>query len=762
MKKSPQTLQLETLLQMKQSIFLDWLNKSGLFPDLCPLTSFAQLADSRIFSYLINLFIFDDGSLKDLDYVLSQWRNYPDTPMPLFLEPISAKEIMESSDIQLLLLEFLYNLSFKNSKFPNKQTKPMKMVEKAPEALKDTLIRSLESSKLEKSFENSRKLMKSREPSRENLNISQSTIGKIPHNKEAFELSPINKRRYLEKPPEVTEPPLALKQKLLNWLISIGLLKKNIPELETKLPKICTNGVIFADLIERVHGKGSCLKGIILKPKNRSQAIANLAKVFVYFRKFEKVNPRFLFKEKELLESNPHVFWNFLDDLYYFLNNKVSPYDVRYIKPTAKTETIDKFAPPKIQQPEKSPVRQEIYQRKVTETPYETEVYLDKKDFSIKTPPKRNSYCSIHQDKKNLINEMRRPGRTRTMSFYSILTPEKSRRNSLDLASKSPTPIKLRVIVTEETKITVKAWLKELGFRGFLLEKEEKSVFLDPFRNGVLLFTVLGLLGYEMIGMINSKPGNIEEIRENWKVSWGNLKRLGFEKGFSRYFSDVDEFIRGDSAVIYEILRCIRNARDSGKVQEDPGYTEDELDSLEKTLIKWLKETLYPMEITRENFYKGIKTGVLLCEIVRRILKTEAMCFKFPRNQGESLMNINKSLEALKKIDKRKIGQKFIWKSKEILNEDRNIILGLLEDVFRYFMGIPAREGENYFADGPIGEEIWEKRKIYNGGSALRDRENNKENQGGVIIGSKKEKNEKMYSLLMGNCAQKFVLREHN
>lgn len=49
MKKSPQTLQLETLLQMKQSIFLDWLNKSGLFPDLCPLTSFAQLADPKYF-----------------------------------------------------------------------------------------------------------------------------------------------------------------------------------------------------------------------------------------------------------------------------------------------------------------------------------------------------------------------------------------------------------------------------------------------------------------------------------------------------------------------------------------------------------------------------------------------------------------------------------------------------------------------------------------------------------------------------------------
>lgn len=79
--------------------------------------------------------------------------------------------------------------------------------------------------------------MKSRELTvKRKPKYSQSTIGKIPHNKEAFELSPINKRRNLEKPPEVTEPPLALKQKLLNWLISIGLLKKNIPELETKLP----------------------------------------------------------------------------------------------------------------------------------------------------------------------------------------------------------------------------------------------------------------------------------------------------------------------------------------------------------------------------------------------------------------------------------------------------------------------------------------------------------------------------------------------
>jgi len=756
MKKSPKTLQLETLLQMKQEIFLDWLNKSSILSDFSPISSFSLLIDSRVFSKLINSLIFEENTNRDLDFLLNQWHKYQEIPMPLFLEHITAKEIIENDDIKLLLLEFLYNISFKNAKTNIKSNKTLKNPEKAIDSLKETLTKSLECSKLEKSFENSRKVLKSRE----NLNISQSTIGKLPYNKENQELSPINKRFPQQMPIEIEEPPIHLKKKVLNWLISIGLLRKDITELETKLPKICTNGVIYADLIERVHGKSSSLKGIIRKPKNKSQIIANFAKIFVYLRKFEKLNPRFLFKEKELLESNPYIFWNFLDDLYYFFNNKISPYDSRYIKSASKPQN-----PPKPQTsplpPEKSPIKQDIFQRKVEEIPYESDLYYEKRDFSLKTPPKRDSYRSIHQDKQNLLNELRRPTKnSRALSFYSILTPEKSRRNSLDFITKSP-PLKTRLFVSEETKNSMKNWLKELGFRGFLLEKEEKSMFLDPFRNGILLFTVLGLLGYEILGNINQRPCNIEEIRGNWKVSWGNLKRLGFEKSFSGYFADIDEFIRGDDSMIYEVLKIIRNSRLSGKIEENPGYSEEETQILEKTLINWLKELLFPNEITKESLYKGAKTGVLLCEIVKKVLKIEAICFKFPRNPGESLMNINKTLETLKKIEAKKIGQKFLWKSKEILVGDRNIILGLLEDIFRYFLEIPAREGENYFADGPISEEIWTNRRIHRK-NILMNKDFNKENQEVLrISGGFQEKNDKMYSFLVNNT-KKSILKEHN
>ncbi len=59
-----------------------------------------------------------------------------------------------------------------------------------------------------------------------------------------------------------------LKNKILNWLYSISLIKDNIPEIDKKLPKICRNGFIFFDLINRLEGKNNIIKGAIKEPKS--------------------------------------------------------------------------------------------------------------------------------------------------------------------------------------------------------------------------------------------------------------------------------------------------------------------------------------------------------------------------------------------------------------------------------------------------------------------------------------------------------------
>lgn len=83
------------------------------------------------------------------------------------------------------------------------------------------------------------------------------------------------------------------KEKLINWLISIKLIKENINNLSEKLHRICKSGVIFADLINRLETRGSeVVKGIQRKGNNQSFIRTNYSKIFDYLSKLEKFNKR--------------------------------------------------------------------------------------------------------------------------------------------------------------------------------------------------------------------------------------------------------------------------------------------------------------------------------------------------------------------------------------------------------------------------------------------------------------------------------------
>jgi len=115
------------------------------------------------------------------------------------------------------------------------------------------------------------------------------------------------------------------KKKVLKWLYSICLIKDSIKGLDKKLHKICKNGVIFADIINRIDGRNqTVIKGINRNTKKHSYINANYKKIFKYLRKIEKFNPRYLYASDYLKEGNHNVFWGFMFDLWCFYHNKVS------------------------------------------------------------------------------------------------------------------------------------------------------------------------------------------------------------------------------------------------------------------------------------------------------------------------------------------------------------------------------------------------------------------------------------------------------
>lgn len=128
-------------------------------------------------------------------------------------------------------------------------------------------------------------------------------------------------------------PNPTLIQKLFEWLISINLFKENIKINQEKLPKICKNGVIFADIINRMESRHEVLTGINRKPKKTAEMHANYTKIFDFLSKHEKMNKRCLYSYASFLgddEDNSNAFWALMDDIWHFYHSKMSKYDSRY------------------------------------------------------------------------------------------------------------------------------------------------------------------------------------------------------------------------------------------------------------------------------------------------------------------------------------------------------------------------------------------------------------------------------------------------
>ena len=138
--------------------------------------------------------------------------------------------------------------------------------------------------------------------------------------------------------PEVIPLKQTVKTKLFQWLIEINLIKANIKGLQERLFKICKNGVIFADIINRLESrqKSDVLKGITRKPKKPAEIHANYTKIFDYFKDLEKMNKRYLYCYDQF-QDNEDVFWGFLDDVWHFFHQKVSTADSRYQEQRAKS-----------------------------------------------------------------------------------------------------------------------------------------------------------------------------------------------------------------------------------------------------------------------------------------------------------------------------------------------------------------------------------------------------------------------------------------
>lgn len=73
--------------------------------------------------------------------------------------------------------------------------------------------------------------------------------------------------------------------------------------------------MLICDVINRIEGRTEVIKGVERAPKNRTQALTNVNKTLEFLRTHPKMNSRYLWSAKNVLDGDEYVVWGLLEDI---------------------------------------------------------------------------------------------------------------------------------------------------------------------------------------------------------------------------------------------------------------------------------------------------------------------------------------------------------------------------------------------------------------------------------------------------------------
>lgn len=567
------------------------------------------------------------------------------------------------------------------------------------------------------------------------------------------------------------------KERIISWLYSITLIKENIKDIDKKLPKICKDGVIFIDLINRLEGKHETIKGAVRKPDTKTQIVANYLKLMTFLKRFERMNARYIFAQDYLMEGNEDVFWGLLDDIWHLYNKKVSPYDVKYGKDDKKSSArLRNSMSESVNNGDKT-------RRNQFEVSYNDICYHDRSKLNIshvnhsmrsKSPSERETFDTKtqgdyrdghpsardrrhdqghqfhsensievvldehrnqkHEQDKGNPNESyynlysKRNGQLQRGSHRptkSIIKKDSSKFISQSLYENDTTEENVTSSIANgislEGENQVFEWLKTLGFKALLM-RQGTSLFEDPFRNGTLIAYVIGRVENERMHSLYKEPKSIDECRHNVYQAFQTLAKR--QTPIPSYLKGKEEAVlKGDRNIILALLYSLMKIQETRadlntsvmttgeKMYKQeasmyiPPYDDTERELLEKSLIIWLNSLgVFSDASTKPASFRELailmKNGVLLSDITAIIANQRLTTIhRRPTNELQCITNIRRALEHLR--EKKNMAQRYLWKEREIYKGNKYILLGLLEDLHRFFDGLPPRSNPNYFLEGP-------------------------------------------------------------
>ncbi|OMJ89094.1 hypothetical protein SteCoe_8816 [Stentor coeruleus] len=524
-----------------------------------------------------------------------------------------------------------------------------------------------------------------KEPQIDNKNIinKPKLIENITQPKEIIPVPQALPKAILEGPNKMPEQiryeprpvPESFKETLVEWLEDLHIVRKD-PNILSLIPNICRTGVMLCDLVNRLEGRSEIIKGIERNPKNKTQALANINKVLEYLRAFPKMNSRYLWSSKEIIEGDEYVIWGILDDI----------------------KLLFTIAPKIKQPPIPSPIS--------TPTPLSAPI-------PIKTPTIPNTNLSLpiasSQDKikipKPLIKETSKSLRSYSNSMKkfnkssSINTPRISRPPS-SRSNKSEIPKSHNFTITVEMKKTVLVWIKALG-----IEYEANSnICHDIVRNGLLVCEIMRLVEGENI-KINPNPKSSQAIYENFYNAIVLFRAKHPEAPITTI--NNPECMAENSEIVFAFLYALMSTYPQAAPPEylpcSLPYGAVGIRRLENVVVNWVDNLnlLQPSPQYFGELVPELKKGVLLCVLTSKLTMIKIFnIIPDPKTEQSAINNIRKALEILRKLPK--MSQKFTWSEKEIYKGNYCVLLGLMEDLMRWADGLPTRKnGNDYHKDGP-------------------------------------------------------------
>lgn len=255
--------------------------------------------------------------------------------------------------------------------------------------------------------------------------------------------------------------------------------------------------------------------------------------------------------------------------------------------------------------------------------------------------------------------------------------------------------------ITEKQIESVKAWLHQLGFE---VSQDRPELLQDPLRNGVLLCQLLELLE-SRVGILqyHKKTTSVHAARENVTSGLEQLFKLKDKVIPDAYFFHGESILKGNSHVIWGLLwNMMQNYPinafaflDRKTPRRNTGYTPLEYRKLEQSVLQWIDSLNLPgnhavgaMNLT--HLKHDLCGGPLLCDLAAHVTNTRIPGInRRPVGPALAMSNIKKALNALRKCPE--MSKRFVLNENEILQGNRIVLLGLLEDMHRLYDGLRPR-----------------------------------------------------------------------